>query len=532
MLKALFRVRLLALKSWINGSTRVKKAQSKGKLIGFAALMIYALAALGFMFWHVFDTLGEAFHAFGFDWLYFTMLAIMSFAIMFIGSIFTAKAQLYEARDNDLLLSMPIKPLDILLSRMFMLWVIAFVLDILASVPALMVWGHITAMTGAHIVSFVLIILVALPLLTLSIGALFGWLISLATARMKRKALATTLFSLIFLAAYFYFYIKFNAMLGDMAANAARYAENLGSVPLLYRIGAAIAGGDVLTAAVITAATLAIFAVVCAVLTATFTKTATNKVGGSKNVYVEKEAKVRSAKAAILKREAALFFGCPAYFLNAGLGAIFAPVGAVVLLIYSNKLQGFFAAMTPELRMLILDLIPIGLCMLCSMTVLTAPSVSLEGRTLWISRSLPVATTDILRAKLRLHYLVGVPSMLILSIAAAIAFKGGAEFTALVIVMPLVFTLFMGVFGLNANLRHPNFDWANETQAVKSSMSALIAIFGSWGILMVPTIVFLVFGDVVDMSIVGWIFTALMAAVTYIIYRRILTKGVERYERM
>jgi hypothetical protein len=37
--------------------------------------------------------------------------------VFFIISIFTAQAELFEAKDNDLLLSMPIKPRTILLSR-------------------------------------------------------------------------------------------------------------------------------------------------------------------------------------------------------------------------------------------------------------------------------------------------------------------------------------------------------------------------------------------------------------------------------
>ena len=123
MLKALLKVRLLAIVSWFTGSSRKKKAQSKAQLIGFAALMLYAFGTMGFLFWHLFETIAAPFHMVGLDWLYFAMLCIMSFGLMFIGSVFTAKAQLFEAKDNDLLLSLPLKTGHILLSRMFMLMV-------------------------------------------------------------------------------------------------------------------------------------------------------------------------------------------------------------------------------------------------------------------------------------------------------------------------------------------------------------------------------------------------------------------------
>ena len=50
MLKVLLRQRLEALGSWITGSTRKNKKQSKSSLIGFAALMVYALISLAFLF--------------------------------------------------------------------------------------------------------------------------------------------------------------------------------------------------------------------------------------------------------------------------------------------------------------------------------------------------------------------------------------------------------------------------------------------------------------------------------------------------
>ena len=53
MLKILLRQRLQMLGTWFTGATRKSKKQSKGVLIAFAALMLYALGALGFLFWHI-----------------------------------------------------------------------------------------------------------------------------------------------------------------------------------------------------------------------------------------------------------------------------------------------------------------------------------------------------------------------------------------------------------------------------------------------------------------------------------------------
>ena len=90
MLKALLRVRMTALGKWFTGATAKKGKQTKGSMIGFAFLMVYAFGAAGFGIWHVFDVLASPFHAIGLDWLVYAMAVMMDFGLMFIGSVFTA----------------------------------------------------------------------------------------------------------------------------------------------------------------------------------------------------------------------------------------------------------------------------------------------------------------------------------------------------------------------------------------------------------------------------------------------------------
>jgi len=139
MLKALIAVRMAALKSWFFGGGRNKEAPSIGKMIGFGLLMLYSLGALGFMFWHYFSVMFEAFYPLGLEWLYYSMVSIALFAMMFLGTVFFAQAQLYEAKDNELLLSMPIKPVYILISRIFMLLVIGVFFSLPVVVSAIIV---------------------------------------------------------------------------------------------------------------------------------------------------------------------------------------------------------------------------------------------------------------------------------------------------------------------------------------------------------------------------------------------------------
>ena len=61
----------------------------------------------------------------------------------------------------------------------------------------------------------------------------------------------------------------------------------------------------------------------------------------------------------------------------------------------------------------VLLLLCVVLCGLASMNFMTAPSVSLEGKSLWIMQSLPVEPWRIFRAKIRMQLLlIGLPLLL------------------------------------------------------------------------------------------------------------------------
>ena len=87
MLKVLLRSRMEALLSVLTGAGRTKKAQSKGKLIGFAMLMFLSLFSLGTLFARIFEVLAQPLAMLDMGWLYFGMAVVMSFGVMIIGNV-------------------------------------------------------------------------------------------------------------------------------------------------------------------------------------------------------------------------------------------------------------------------------------------------------------------------------------------------------------------------------------------------------------------------------------------------------------
>jgi ABC-2 type transport system permease protein len=114
------------------------------------------------------------------------------------------------------------------------------------------------------------------------------------------------------------------------------------------------------------------------------------------------------------------------------------------------------------------------------MNDMTAPSVSLEGKTLWILRSMPVTTRQILRAKLAMQLLLSGISVLFAAICICIAFAVPIGSTIAVILACLSLVVLLAEFGLFLDLKKPNLNWTTEITPIKQSSSVMFALFGGW----------------------------------------------------
>ena len=146
MIKILIKNRLRALFGSMVGKGKggeVKKA-SVGKIVGFAIL--YAYLALVFIGLAVGAAVifASAFLGEGGDWIYFAIFSLASLTVVFVLSIFETKSELFECKDNDLLLSMPIKPRDIVVSRIVVVLIYNYFTAAIVMLPAVVVYAIFT----------------------------------------------------------------------------------------------------------------------------------------------------------------------------------------------------------------------------------------------------------------------------------------------------------------------------------------------------------------------------------------------------
>lgn len=511
-----------------------KGGSNKGKLALFAALMLYVVGVFVWVFYKVMKELCPALCAVGMQWLYFSLAGMLATALAIIGSIFLVQYQLYEAKDNELLLSMPIPTSYIMFARLLVLYFQNFLFEALVFAPAIVVYVQCGQVHLVATIINCILLLLLMPLFSLALTCVLGWLVALLSSRVRHRNLAVIVFSLAFIVGYIYIYTKFPALLKSILENSSDISNAVHSyIYPFYELGRA-GTGNVAALLIFLLITAVVSGLVFLLLKVNFVKLATTKPNEKKAVYKEKTARVSSVDMALLKRETLHFFKSPVYFLNGALGSMAMLLGTVVVL-WKRHMLDFLPVIIPNepkydgITELTLALV---VCFACAMNSITAPSVSLEGRSIWIAQSLPIPAEKALWAKLRLHFLISAPAALLLAGSFAYVLHISGKGLTLMLLTPLLFVLLTGLIGLVCNLKMPNLKWNNEAYAIKQSFSVLAAILVAIALLggMMLAIRFLL--DSLKPLDLLLIFDTIMMALCIILFQWLRTRGAKIYSTL
>lgn len=502
------------------------KTKSKGNTILMLFLYLYVCVAMCFMFFSMMEMMAGPLVSVSLDWLYFLYAVLLGTAASMLLGLFMVQSSLYEAKDNELVFSLPIPPRYILMCRMVPLYVQNLLISALVIVPAYVAYAKAAPIKASHIIAAVALV-IFISFLSLAICCVLGFLLATISDRIRKKNLVQIVFSLSFLAAYFYVYSQANKYIQRLITGSTEIAEKARTYLYLFCKAGEGGAGDYKSLLIFIGITVAVFAIIYAILSATYIKIITNKRGAAKVKYVEKQLKVSTLQNALFKKELKRFFGSSIYLMNTGLGTIFLLVGTVAAIIKGDWLVGMINQLYPIDSFLPL-IATFAVSMICATNNVAAPSISLEGKNMWLLQSLPISPFTLIMQKFRLHFLVTAPASVILTVTLSIVAKMSPLQAVFMIIIPVLVTTFNGFFGLFCNILKPNFKWNTETEVVKQSASVTIAMFGSWGTLMLFAIAYLTLGDKIPTIAYLIAPTVIYATADILLFNYLKTKGAAK----
>ena len=499
--------------------------RSKGAVfLRFAGFALLIIGICGGIFGYLSYMLCEPLCALGLGWMYFVIMGLISIALGSFGSVFNTFAGLYLAKDNDLLLSMPIPVSAIMASRLLGVYLMGLMYSGMVSLGAVIVYLIIFGFKfgfsfgfGALVGGLFFVFFISIVVLILS--CLLGWVVAKISVKLKNKSLISVIVSLVALGLYYFFYFKVQKLLPELIYNASMYGQQVKAHAFfLYGFGR-MAEGSWLAILVCMAVAGVAFALTWLILERSFVPVVTGgsssgfgragfrsasfrsagaarrraELGGVKSQSGAEHAvsagavsagraagvKPKSVRGALLAREFARFRSSASYMLNCGLGTLVLVLLAGAMLVKS----GYVKQVLEEMQVPGDALMVLGACAICLVAAtndMATPSVSLEGSRLWIVQSLPVRAWDVLRAKLGVQILLTAPFAALCVVA--LSFVLGLSVVEFFVVLAFVegFVFFFALLDLLLGLKLPNLSWTNELTPIKQSLAVFLALFGGW----------------------------------------------------
>ena len=547
MIKALLKKQFLELFSVFFRSKDGKRV-SGGKATLY--IVLYALLIITVVGYSSMFALGLGFTYFQSPdtaWAYFGMGAIAAVTLAIIGSVFMTYNSLYLAKDNEFLLSLPIQPAKLLFAKLFGVWFSGFAWESLVLLPFFVI-SYIMApnlVTPLGVI-FQLLLWIGLSFVILFMTAILGWLIAKAATHMGRyKTLIIVLLFLAGFGGYMALISQLQNGIMTLFENPEAIANGLGGFIPAYAFGKGCLGSP-LEGIIFFLISAALFGLVYWVLAITFNKILLTNNKGKAITSTKRQDKQKSVNGTLIKREFKHYLSNAMYILNSSLGYIFLPVLGILAIVNRDAIQVVVANLANEMangvpedalvfKAMIDVLMPLviffAVTFLASTSVITAPSVSLEGKKIAVLQSFPIHMKQVLWSKIEFHCLIALPFVIPSVILTGIGLSLGALDIIVITVLSAIIVFFFGVFGLACNLKYPMLNWTNENVALKQSAAVLLCILVGF-LASIGFVLLYVFVLVALLPPFAYllILAGLFGLASWLILRWINTKGAEKFQ--
>ena len=458
------------------------KSVSKARIAVYAFLYAFlALTFIGLIFTFA-APLAMILLPLGGEDMYFGVFILLSLTAIFIFSIFETKTELYECKDNELLLAMPIAPRDIVVSRIFTVLIYNYIEELIILIPILIC--YIVFGGGAVGILGALFIFATVPLVATALAAAVGYAVHLISHKIgKYKNLIIMILSIGFLSLYM---IGYTALMANMETVFEDLENNFEGIAEKYSIVSvigSIATFDLIPFLIYALSVAAVSACAVLVISRKYMSLLTSTVKTGKTVYVARALKGKSPLMSLTKKEFSKILSSPTYMLNGALGFLFQILAAVLIAVMGPKLLSLDPEMLAELGMseaavgkLSIPLFVSILVLAGSMNMLSCSALSLEGKNLWILKSMPIPAATVLFAKAMPQILLSAAFSLVAGLIAGIGIGASVTDVSFFVLIPAAFGTFSALFGITANVLLPKFDFVNDVQVIKQSTACFICL--------------------------------------------------------
>jgi ABC-2 type transport system permease protein len=463
-----------------------------------------------------------------------SMVAAASVILLF--TVFKANGDLYAFRDYDLLLSLPLSLATVVRSRLLNLYFWNLVISVLVLLPMGLVYIHF-ARPEPEAYFFLVSGLLVSPLIPTAAAALIGAGITAVASKSRHAGTISIVLGFIFVLGVLGFGAALPALGGgsgiqvdpatgqlDVSGFAALAPSIVDALNKAYP-PAILYGNSVLShsladlvlfAAVSGAAYLILVRILLLKYREINTALTSRRAGRAFALNAQPR---RSALLAVAGKSLLRILRSPVCATNLLMGSFFTLVlgGAFVVAGPQRVLAGLDLQNFPAL---VAGGAPFLLAGIASMTNTGALLLALEGRSIWILRSIPIRPGTLYGGFLLTNLTFTVPPVAIAGILFSVTLDLGPAGGASLLFTALALVVSASVAGILVGNRMAYYDWQEESQLVKQSFMSLLGMLGSAALILGLGVLANLPGLPLEASARGVILAALALAASGVLFAR------------
>ena len=472
-----------------------------------------------------------------------SLFVFVSFFLTLIEGVYKSSAILFNCKDDDLLLSLPLSRRSILFVRLFKFYLFELLYNTIFLLPVIVVYAYYVPVGFSYyLVSLFMLIL--LPIIPIVLSCILGIIASSISSRFKRKNLFQIIISLIFLGVIIFLSSNIDQYISNFAEKATSINEII--TKIYYPAGlyaTLVTKFNIIELIIFIIINIGLFSGLIIGFSKFYFKVNTR----SKSVSVHKNGKVvrirkKKVVSSIVNKEIKRILSTPVLVINAVSGLLLFIIGIIAIVYKFDSLlemilkQGnqIGSSVSKELIISYIPLINIALILFGSFTSsITSSLISLEGKSFAILKTMPIQPIKVIIGKVYAAIIVMLPIILLGDIIMIVYFNYNLLTILIILLASLIIPMVAETRGIIINLKYPKMNGTNDTEIVKQSVSAFIAVLLGFGIIILTIMlgVKLLVSDV-DKYIIMIGVLILFSIIFGLFYIYLKKKGTEDYNKI
>ena len=418
-----------------------------------------------------------------------TLFILYTSVMTLIEGIYKSSGLLFNCKDDDLLLSLPISKRVVLFIRILKFYIFEMFYNSLFLLPAMIVYAKYVNVGFLYYISSIIALLM-LPIIPIILSSIIGGTISAISSRFRFKTFVEIAITGGSLIAIFVIAMNFDKDVVNLVEKATNIHKIMDQwyypIHLYTRL---ISNFNIVDLVLFIISNIGVLAFAIMILSKSYFKINSKIKIIKQNVRSGKYKNiVRSQTRSIMNKEIKRFISSPVYVTNSTFGLALFIIGCIVV---TNKFNSVANVIVENNKTLsydqILEYMPVifigFICFTAMTTFITCAMISLESKAFNILKSFPIKPFKVIFSKILAAVVIVVPFILFGDFLVLTNLKFTIYEIIMILALSILLPLVAQTIGIIINLKYPRLDAENDTQVIKQSISSTMSVFIGFGII-------------------------------------------------